>query len=543
MEGGAGGAGVRSVAVGAISSFELADAGLREELNQALAALAESRADDTKTVEVRYAGPADRERPVAIGYVHETPVWKTTYRLILPDDAQPGSQGAAGGGRLRVQAMAIVENTTDQDWENIRLSLASGRPVGFVMPLYDPVYMQRPLLAVPGIAAVAAKAFEQTFRAAQLAAAPARSAAGMAANAVAEQLALKGSGGGSIFEDNEEVGDIPRMPISQPPLSNASGGEVGEQFMYTLDTPVTLERQRSAMLPILDAPISGRRVSIFSAGDGRPNPMRGVELKNDSGLHLMPGPVSVFDGDAYAGDAQLPHAGRNAAQLLAYAIDLDVHARTESAGERRMRRVRIVDGAIEETVAQVNKVSYSFENRDAARGRTVLVEHPRLPGWDLVSPAKADQETTGLYRFELALGKGERGSVTVEQQQIVVQSHGITSYPLETLVALAQEGKASPKVLEAFRTAGELQGRVRDLERQINELTRRRADIGTDQERIRRNMGTVERNSDLYRRYMATLSEQEGQMDQSWREMERLRAEQAAAQGAFDAFVRDLDVE
>lgn len=536
--------GIRAVSIQDIVSFQIADPSLREELNQALAAIAESRADDTKTVEVRYTGPQDRERRVAIGYVHETPVWKTTYRLILPDDADAGSQAPNGGGKLRVQGMAIVENTTDQDWENIRLSLASGRPVGFVMPLYDPVYMQRPIVPVPGIAAVAAKVFEQEMRGRAEGYVAAPSAADMAANAVARQFAYsrESGGGGSLFEDSGDDGG-PVDLSTQPVNTAASAGEVGEQFMYTLDTPVTLERQRSAMLPILDSTISGRRVSIYSAGDGRPNPMRGAELKNDSGLHLMPGPVSVFDGDSYAGDAQVPHTGRNSTQLLAYAIDLDVQAQTKPEMTRETRQIRIVDGALEETIAQVSRTTYSFDNRDAARARTILVEHPKMPGWDLITPKKADQETESLYRFELALGKGESGSVEVEQQMVIRQTHGITSYPLETLMLQAQRGKASPKVVEAFRKAGELQGAVRDLDRQISDTEKKRSDISQDQDRIRRNMGSIDRTSDLYRRYMANLTEQEGQMESMWQALEQLRQGRESAQAAFDSFVRGLEVE
>lgn len=532
--------GVRSLAISGISSFELTDQRLREELSEALAALADSRAEDSTTVEVRYHGPADKERRIAIGYVHETPVWKTTYRLILPEQGAEGSQAANGGGRLRVQGMAIVENTTDQDWTDVRLSLASGRPVGFQMPLYDPVYMPRPMLPVPGIASMMAKVFEQAMparRRAESAAAP--SAADLASNAVASQFAVSGSSGG-IYRDDGHLGISME---AQPVIAGATGGEVGEQFMYTLDVPVTLARQRSAMLPILDAPVSGRRVSIYSPGDGRPNPMRGAEIKNDSGLHLMPGPVSVFDGSSYAGDAQIPHTGRNSTQLLAYAIDLDVQARTTAEFSREVRKIRIVDGLLEETIAQVNRTTYEFDNRDAARGRTILVEHPRMPGWELIRPAKPDQETDSLYRFELAMGKSESASLEVQQQMIVRQTHGLTSYSVETLLFQAQQGRASEKVVEAFRRAGELQGRVRDIERMLEALEKARAEIAQDQERLRRNMTTIDRNTDLYRRYMATLNEQENQLAQNDDERTRLRGEFGAAQQALQDYLRNLNVE
>ena len=124
--------GLRSVAMDAISRVKLLNEELDKELHQALAVLALGHNNDKKSVTLNFLG--DGKRPVRVGYIQETPVWKTSYRLVLDEKGKPFLQG-----------WAIVENTTEADWDNVRLTLVSGRPISYRMDLYEPLYVQRPL--------------------------------------------------------------------------------------------------------------------------------------------------------------------------------------------------------------------------------------------------------------------------------------------------------------------------------------------------------------------------------------------------------------
>ncbi len=123
--------GIESIELSEIQAVKLLDQQLDEQLQQALAVIAESRRQDRKKVTIQLRGKGERQ--VRVGYIREFPVWKTSYRLVLETDHDPFLQG-----------WAIVENMTDQDWKEVRLKLISGRPVSFVMPLYDPLFVQRP---------------------------------------------------------------------------------------------------------------------------------------------------------------------------------------------------------------------------------------------------------------------------------------------------------------------------------------------------------------------------------------------------------------
>src|SRR5208282_1357616 len=111
--------------------------------------------------------------------------------------------------------------------------------------------------------------------------------------------------------------------VSQGVTAAAQGGQVGELFQYSIEKPVTLPRQQSAMLPILNQAVNGERYSLFNEATDPKHPLNAVKLKNSSTLHLMQGPITVFDAGTYAGDAQITDLAPGAEQLVTYAMDLD----------------------------------------------------------------------------------------------------------------------------------------------------------------------------------------------------------------------------
>ncbi len=306
---------------------------------------------------------------------------------------------------------------------------------------------------------------------------------------------------------------------------------------------MTLERQRSAMLPILSADIQGRRVSIYNAGDNAANPMRGIQITNDSDLHLMPGPIAVYDAGTYAGDAQIPHTSRNQTRLMGYAVDLDVQAQTKPEWDSNLVRLRIVDGLIDQQIKQRRSIEYLFENKDDRAVRTLLVEHARMPGWDLVSPAKPTEELENMYRFELPLPAGGENSMKVIEEIVSSQQLAITSYDLETIMAYSRQGKASQAVVDAISKAARMQSDINALERRITDLDRERDEIGRDQSRVRENLSRIDRNSDLYERYMTKLTQQEDELEQILTQRDEASGELDRARQALNDYLRNLDVE
>ena len=125
------------------------------------------------------------------------------------------------------------------------------------------------------------------------------------------------------------------------------GGNVGNLFQYAIAMPVTLPRQQSAMLPIVNADVKGEKVSIYNPAVQAKHPLYGLRFTNTTDLYLMQGPITVFDGGVYAGDAKIEDLPPGSQRLISYGLDLDTEVAPESKGQpEELLSVRLLKGTM-----------------------------------------------------------------------------------------------------------------------------------------------------------------------------------------------------
>ena len=545
--------GLQSISLHAVSRIQMADAELEKEFRAALETLASAHATDKKTVTLNFLG--EGRRPVRVGYIREAPVWKTSYRLVLSDEDAPLLQG-----------WAIVENTGDQDWKNVELSLVSGRPISFVMDLYSPLYAPRPTVAHELYASLQPQAYDQAIvgdLAESKLAESQRSESGngkMFGRGVGRvpsarrMLGGAGSaGGGGGFgggeygaEDDpfgEVDGEVRDFDISQGVTSVAEAGDVGELFRYDIDTPVSIERQRSAMLPIVNHPVEASKVSIYNRDVHAKHPLNGIRLKNTSELHLMQGPITLFDGGAYAGDGKIAALPAGAERLVSYAMDLDVEvAPTSEAKSRKLVTVKLVDGMLHATHQHFRSWKYVIKNSgDGAK--TVLVEHPLQPNWELVDPKQADETTRDRYRFAVEATTDESAELVVKERRIVKQVSAIGNFGEQQLQFYYDSSEVSDAVKDALQEIQHRQATIASMAQKKQSLQSELAVIESEQNRIRKNMQQLPRDSQLYKRYVNKFSEQEDEVERLRTETRELNAREMEERNLLKEYIMVLNVE
>ena len=529
--------GVKSLDLARVSSFGLLDDRVAKDLRDALRTLAQRRAEDRADLTVSF-GSGDA-RNATLGYIHESPVWKTSYRLVLPEET---------GGKPFLQGWAIVENQTDEDWDDVHLSLVSGRPVAFTMDLRTPLFIARPEIAPPIPGTVMTREYADTGRLRMLrdSTQDTPEMQQLVSNMRAAEAAKRGQSLDNRWNDAAAAPPSSKVVMggTLAGQSTASGATSGEQFRYQIAETVDIGAKSNAMLPILAGDIEGSRVSIYNSSDLAEHPMRGVEFTNTSGADLAAGPVVVYDGDSYTGDAQVGFTSRGQDRLLSYAVDQDVRALRDATERSRVSRIRVVDGVLERTEISTSTITTTFINRDHGNGRTVLMEEPRMgAGWTLKTPEKPDSESETLLRFRLELDPGERVEFPVVHERVNRTTIALTGMNLSDLVGYSTNGVASKAVVDAVREAQRLRAISTRIQSAIERLQGERDGITRDQSRIRSNMGPIDRNSDLYARYMRTLNEQEDRLNAIDAELWELRTELEAAEAAYRAYLRNLSVE
>ncbi len=454
--------GMQAIPMDQVVSVKFQNPVLDSEFQRALGVLATSHDTQKKTVSVGFNG--DGKRQVRVGYVVERPIWKTSYRLRIDNN-----------GKVFLQGWALVENTSDDDWNGIDMFLVSGKPISFKMNLYDPIYIPRPFVEPEMFASLRPPVYggamtpEDSAKMARdmqnapmpgqggFGGLPAPPPAGKAAfnqyqqqnlTQLARELSDRAEKNNKLSYDElqrrrqdqlavkteaKKIGSaVAGFNFKEGIQSVATAADVGEYFQYAIDQKVTLPRQKSAMLPILDQSIEGQKVSIYNEATHGKFPLLGLKLKNTSKQPLTQGPITVYDGGIFGGDTRILDVQPNEERLLSYALDQGTEVKTEIKQAPSPDLIfRIGSDQLSARYYVRQTKTYTIKNR-STHDRTMILEHPIKPDWKLFEPKKPAEQTRDLYRFMVSAPAGK--TITYE---VVEDMPKVDNYPSQPTYAVA----------------------------------------------------------------------------------------------------------
>lgn len=569
--------GLRSIKLAEVQQLKFSSPAIESEVRRALDVLATNHDTEKKAVSLHFAG--DGKRPVRVGYVVEAPIWKTSYRLVLDGEK---------GGKPFLQGWAAVENPTDEDWANVKMALVSGRPISFKMDLYNPLYVPRPTVEPELFASLRPPTYDSGFdknkdmmavngpmggrpgapggagigggfagggfgMAPGAAPAPAGPEGGVVAN---ESLAADGAParraeglarGATVTGDRvrfaknvgkELAGRMDTAAVS----SAASGGQLGDFFQYAVDHPVSLARQKSALLPIVTKEVEAARVSIYNPAVQAKHPLLGLRFKNTTGTTLAQGPVTVFEGSTYAGDTRVLDVPPGEDRLVSYAIDLGTEVDPQVGdGTSRITSVKATKGIVATTTKVREVRKYRIANR-GTQDRTLLVEHTNRTnqGFKLVDTDKPAEDTAGVYRFQFPVKAKEEKNFVVTEERDVQTQVALSNNPDAQIRYFLSLNEASPalkeKLNEALRNKATWDVQTRELQQVAADLNR----LTQDQARIRQNLAQTPAEAEVYKTYLKKLGDQEKEIDALTDKQKKLMASEFAARKAFEDYLANL---
>jgi hypothetical protein len=324
--------------------------------------------------------------------------------------------------------------------------------------------------------------------------------------------------------------------------SVATAAKMGELFYFTIGKPVDLPRRQSAMLPIINSTIQAEKVSIYNASVLAKNPLNGAYLTNDTGLKMLGGPLTIFDGGMYAGDATIDNFAPKDKRLVSYAIDLDVTVDSTSQDTNRITALKIVQGVLQVKRLLTWTQKYVVKNK-ADEQRQLIIEHPFRPDRTLVEPAKFEEKTSALYRFRLPVKKDSSAELLAREEKVASEEIAILSGSTDSLIVYSKNEKITKKVRDALLEAIRMKQEMTASQNQLERLTGQLDTIQSGQDRLRKNIQTVGRDSELGRRYLKKLSEEEDQIEQLNRMIQETRNKTEEQRRALANYLKNLDVE
>jgi hypothetical protein len=533
------------------TSVRVLERDVNEEVGKYLGLIASTRDQDVRRMTISTAG--DGERDLLVSYISEVPVWKSTYRIVVPKEGKPLLQG-----------WAIVDNTVGEDWKNVELSLVAGAPQSFIQELSQPYYSRRPVVALPENAMLTPQTHEATLeRYAKLGRPPMMAAEGVVGGVpggvpggqrggvIGGVGAGEGGGtGGGLFRSPAVATPPPHPDATEIAESLEEGTtvgqtqELGDLFEYKLKDQVTIRKNQSALVPILQTRIDAERVSLWNPSQD--SVLRALWLDNNSNLTLDGGSFNVLEGDAFAGEGLMDAIKPGEKRLLSYAADLGLLVDAKQKNEnQRVTRIVIAHGAMTQSTQERQEETYTVRNRDTSP-RVLIVEHPARAGWKLADDETPAETTASFHRFRVAIEPTTTKTLTVKEYRPVSNRWMLTGVTDDEIKFFLDQKMISPEVEKALRSVVQKKNDIAVLDAVIAGRRAQVTNISDDQQRVRENMKALKGSAEekaLIERYVRELNEQEDRVQALRKEITEMQQKRDAAQSALTTTIENLQME
>jgi hypothetical protein len=327
----------------------------------------------------------------------------------------------------------------------------------------------------------------------------------------------------------------------------ATGAEVGDLFEYKIEQPVTVLRDRSALIPILQTRMEGERVSIYNEGTRSDRAMGGMLLKNTSPLTLEGGAVTVIDGDAYAGEALMERLKPGEQRLISFALDLGTLVTARSKEDRAPAfMVRAVNGVFQAHYYQTMKRVYTLTNQ-TEKPRVLYIEHPVHQDWTLTDDTpKPDIKTARYYRFRVPLEAHGKAEIAVTERRALMDSYALTNFSRPDLELFISRKYIDAETRAQLEKILDLKSQMTSTDARIESIDKEVSEIGEDQSRLRDNIKALTATAEakqLISRYVAKADTQETRLEQLNKDKQTLHQERSKVQTDLEALIRGLSME
>ncbi|MDR3745721.1 MAG: hypothetical protein P4K80_06285 [Acidobacteriaceae bacterium] len=563
---------IRTVSLTAATEVRLLDADLHRDVTRYLQLLAGTRNQGLRHMTLQDNGTGVRE--LRVSYISEVPIWKSTYRILF---SEPKAGSATAPQTATLQGWSVVDNTTGADWINVHLSLIAGAPQSFIQPLSVPYYSRRPEIGLPQEAQLAPQTHEsgETVTNAPVPLSGATrigngrgsgggigtgSASGVAGGTFTTSGAsgIYGGSGATGLNDNyvngAPVSNVVQQGNQRNPTNfqylmpgteqaeNSFGGNTqtakfDDYFAYNLTEPITIRKNESAMVPILQTKIDAERVTLWSAR--QPTPLRALWITNTSKLTLDRGSFSIVEDGNFGGEGLLDPIHPDEKRLLSYAVDQAVRVSTDySNSTHRIERITASKGVLHQTTLDISEVEYLVHNA-ATEPRTVVIEQPVQAGWTIDSDPKPVETTATANRFRVEVQAGETVRLHIGERHSGISTFYLTRSDDNQLLYIINQSGNDAAVRQALQPVLDARRRVAEAQSAVDQVNDHMKALRSDEDRQRANITALGNADKVSRgRFVHDLNATEDQIAGAQKD---LTAAQARLQSAKDDLANKIE--
>ncbi|MBP7593985.1 MAG: hypothetical protein KBA85_20450, partial [Chloroflexi bacterium] len=450
----------------------------------------------------------DGAHDLSVSYIAPAPTWRVSYRLVADPDAD-------GGPIALLLGWGIFDNRLEEELEDIRLSLVAGMPISFVYDLYTPFTPERPFIAEEARTAAGPVDFLGATAGMGV---PLPPAAPMpVAMAAMDDMRARAP----------QAAKLSRQDLQGATAVQTSGEALGELFQYHINTPVSVGRGQSAMVPIVAANLPYRKDLLYNGAKLASHPVASLRLDNKSGLTLERGPVTVIEGGDYVGEAVLPFTADGAEFIIPYAVELGVRVREQAGSSTEIYGLSLQGAYLTFEEWDIRWREYQINNT-TNRPITVLVEHPRQTSYELFDTPDPTEKTDDMYRFAVAAPPRQETSLRVQTRYLRRRSEQIERQSYVNLQRFLRQGLIDRATHDLIATILGLLEKIGDHQKRLEAIKQERQKIYEAQKQIQGNMQALSntgKEGQMRAQYVDRLEETEQNLQVLAQEEGQLEAE------------------
>jgi len=560
---------IRTLELTPATEVRLLDSDLHTDVTRYLQLLASTRNQGLRHLTLQDNGAGARE--LHVSYISEVPIWKSTYRILFTD---PKSGASTTKQTATLQGWSVVDNTTGADWINVQLSLIAGAPQSFIQPLSVPYYSRRPEIGLPQEAQLTPQTHESGDEITQAKVA----VNGLHGTAMGQGVGLAAGAGGNYgggilqnnlnqaYLENRQVNSLPLSmsdgPLPAPPQSASYQDQAAESFTgnaattaafddyfaYNLSEPITIRKNESALVPILQTKIEAERVTLWSPR--QPTPLRALWITNTSDLTLDRGSFSIVEDGNFGGEGLLDPIHPKEKRLLSYAVDQAVRVTTESQHDTtQSTALTAAKGVMVLHHTQIAEITYVVHNA-AADNRTVVIEHPIRQNFVLdngtsnSTDPKPAETTPTLYRFRVAAAPGETIRLHVGEHHKSVITYQLTNFNDTQLTYVLSQTSNNAAIKQALAPILDARRHVADMQAALDKVKARLTDLRSDEDRQRANITALAgADKDSRERFVRDLNATEDQIAAAQKDLTTAQANLQTAKDALAGQIESLQID
>lgn len=524
-------------------------------------------------VTIRLAGKSSHD--LVVSYVVGAPMWKPTYRIVLPETGQ---------GQALLQGWAVVDNTTGEDWRNVKLSLTSGAPIAFRYDLHTPRDVVRTDLSAVGSARRAQASIGEAGYAQPGAAA---SAGAGAAPVMEEQLKKRAEtrnaprptmpaprrtspspppppskmskedmpAEDALGWDGDELeSGVDAEQLARSMQANTQAANISGLSRYDLGERLTVPDGTSTMVAIINQQVEGEETFLFKPGGGGPgyeaNPYRVIRFKNSTPFALESGPISIYSGGSFVGEGISQPVSAGVAVTIPFAVEASflVASRQQHSGDE-LRLVKIVRGVIEIENFSRRTTTWEVKSQQPREGDTTLyVRHPRLGGsYELAPrpPGTEDLPDAYLIPIKLAAKAVETKLDVVEQTPARSTLSIWDTRSIMLLEGILAQGTLDAAIRQKLAPVVKLRQEIGRIDTELEGKTRTRRELDQRAQETRANLEAIKKDpaaTDLRRRLSDRLEQFAKDGDKLGRDLVELQTKRTEKKVALEDLMQNLDL-